>query len=299
MISIDLGSNSFRVLEYDCKNEVVLNEYEKIVKTADNIHKTGKISENSIDNILKAIKEAKKVINFDQEIVAYTTQALRVASNAQEVLDRFSEVGIDFKIIDSDQEAFFAMCAVDARLKKLKLQFNSFLLFDVGGGSSEIIYKDTNFSRSMSFDLGIVTATQKNKNLQSTKEYISSRVKQMKEKFNLSEKVDFCIGSSGTPTTIAALLLGMDYKTYDASKVNGYVLTSDSIQKAYDDLISLDEKERALKVEVGREDLILSGIFIIQEILKIFNFNSMLVIDDGVREGIAIDFCKNSLSKDI
>jgi exopolyphosphatase/guanosine-5'-triphosphate,3'-diphosphate pyrophosphatase len=89
MIAIDLGSNTLRVTKLDCQSGKFVADFEKIVKTADMLESTGVIHHEAVDRVIYAIKEAQKKINFsDIEIKAVTTEALRRASNAQEVLSR-------------------------------------------------------------------------------------------------------------------------------------------------------------------------------------------------------------------
>ncbi len=64
MIAIDLGSNTLRVLEYDCKNKKVLGEYEKVVKTADGLAEHGLVNDEAISRVIEAIKEAQESLNF-------------------------------------------------------------------------------------------------------------------------------------------------------------------------------------------------------------------------------------------
>ncbi|HFU77298.1 MAG TPA: phosphatase, partial [Epsilonproteobacteria bacterium] len=60
MIAIDLGSNTLRVLEYDCKSAKPLSEYEKVVKTADGLAEHGSINPASIERVVVALKEVQK-----------------------------------------------------------------------------------------------------------------------------------------------------------------------------------------------------------------------------------------------
>ena len=93
---------------------------------------------------------------------------------------------------------------------------------------------------------------------------------------------------------MAAYLLGMNYQDYDVNKINGYRLSLDGTQQALDGLMVLSEEKRAEIVGVGRESLILAGIIIVQKLYDVLGFSEAVVIDDGVREGVAIDHCRNS-----
>jgi len=142
MIAIDLGSNSFRCIEYDCQTKQFNRSFERIVKTADKMHETGLISDDAVTRVINAIKEADKVLDLTvQDVKAVTTQAMRMASNADDVIGRIKEQsGVEFEIINTDDEAYYTLIAVEARLKALKIESRHFVLIDVGGRSCEIIF---------------------------------------------------------------------------------------------------------------------------------------------------------------
>jgi len=101
------------------------------------------------------------------------------------------------------------------------------------------------------------------------------------------------VATAGTPTTMAAYLLGMSYKNYDVQKINGYKLSLEGTEEALNGLMSLSEMARAEIVGVGRESLIQAGIIIVQKLYKTLGFSEAIVIDDGVREGVAIAYCNS------
>ena len=85
----------------------------------------------------------------------------------------------------------------------------------------------------------------------------------------------------------------MVYETYDAWRVSGTTIDMQDIQKAYKQLILLDPKERSKLVGIGREDAIIAGLVILEEILRISGYKEMIVSDEGVREGVALDLCEH------
>ena len=103
---------------------------------------------------------------------------------------------------------------------------------------------------------------------------------------------DIFVASSGTPTTIAALKIGLDYETYDPQKVNGVVLEIKDLDFWLNELLKMERSKREKLVGVGRGDLIVSGIMIFKEIFLMSGFKRCIVSDNGVREGVAIDYCK-------
>jgi len=297
MVSIDLGSNTIRGIEIECDTLKKVAEYEKIVKTADNLHKTGRISGEAINRIIDAINEIRNHLNLKSGIKAVTTEAVRRAENGLDVINLIKKAtGVEFQIIDGQKEAFYTLLAVINRLKKLNLKAKSFILVDIGGGSTELIFFNDNKVNAKSFPIGIVTIAQKYKTKDNIIENLPSEMDVIKyfidEYYKVAEKPDIFISTAGTPTTVAAMKLGMNYKTYDAERINGVFLQKEDLKEQMERLLSLDEKSRQELVGVGREDLIVAGILIFRYLYELLGFNKACVVDDGLREGVAIAECK-------
>lgn len=291
MIAIDLGSNTIRFIEFDGENWG--KDFEKIVRTAEGLHQTQRINENAINRIINAIDEAKQILDFSsQEVVGYTTAAMRLATNSDEVLkELFYKSGIVFKIIDSTKEAELTLNAVRYRLAKLSIEPDSFILVDIGGGSTELTYCSSVGVRSVSLNTGIVTLSESAsspKELQEKLEFFKSSVV---ESLPISSPVKLVL-TAGTPTTIAAYLNQMDYATYDPERINGYLLQLDDCYRVYDELLLMDEAVRSRYVGVGRENLIIAGIKMVCAIYEALGCQEAIIIDDGLREGIALEYYK-------
>jgi exopolyphosphatase/guanosine-5'-triphosphate,3'-diphosphate pyrophosphatase len=113
IIAIDLGSNSLRFLKMNCETKEAIAEFHKTVKTADGLAQSGVISEAAKERIVKAINEAKELMDFtDAKVKAVTTEAIRQAINGQEILDAIeAKTEIKFEVIDGDAEAKYALIA--------------------------------------------------------------------------------------------------------------------------------------------------------------------------------------------
>lgn len=289
MIAIDLGSNTIRFIEF---NGVQWGKsFEKIVKTAESLNLTQHIGKAAIRRIVTAIHEAKTIIDFEgKEIVAYTTAAMRLASNASDVLSEIgAATGIYFQIIDAKKEAELTLLAVQNRLEMLGNSHNSFMLVDIGGGSTEFIFSSPDKTSSISLNYGIVTISEGNRSV----EELNLALERFQHEAAAAlpkESFDTLVLSAGTPTTIAAYRLGMDYSTYDPEKVNGYCLRLDECNRVYDALLKMEESERIRYVGVGRENLIMAGILMVTSVYRLLEKGEATVIDDGLREGIALEY---------
>ncbi len=286
MIACDLGSNSFRVVEINCDTKQRVLEFERVVRTAEGILRSGEICEDAVWRIIEAINDAKEFFDLT-DATAVTTAALRKATNSALVLEKIkSATGLEFEIISAKDEARFTKVAVENRLELDDIDAASYILMDLGGGSTELIFKD--FERS--FEVGILTMVDKYR-LAFIKDGIKKELREIREFAKEIKKPKTFIASCGTPTTIASFLKGMDYESYDYKKINGTVLSIDDIDMALKRLLEMSESERIKFVGVGRDDLIVAGILIFREILEIFDFSEVLIIDDGLREGVALSRC--------
>jgi exopolyphosphatase/guanosine-5'-triphosphate,3'-diphosphate pyrophosphatase len=294
VIAIDLGSNSIRFLKMDCKTKKQVSSFHKTVKTADGLAQTGHIAYPALDRIIVAINEAKEKMDFSDSIVkAVATEAIRQAINGQEILDGIeNNTGIRFEIIDGNDEAKYALIATKNRLELLGKLPKSFVIADIGGGSTELIFCYGQRVISKSFKVGIVTVTQSFRGLSEIAEAIPALMNEMKrfcyEVYNKYGKVEKFVAMAGTPTTVASMKLGMSYATYDANRIHGTVLKRADLYTQLKRLLDMSVELRQEMVGVGRDDLIISGILIYEEIYNITGFNSSIVIDDGVREGVAL-----------
>lgn len=297
MIAIDLGSNSFRVLVYDCVSTKQLFTSEKVVKTADGLVEYGYINDAAILRVIKAIKEAQKKVDFSShKMRAVTTEAVRRASNSQEMIAQIKQTtGVEFEIISGDEEARLTLMAVENRLKKLQYASNSFVLIDIGGGSTELIFHYENETISKSFPIGIVTIAQSYKNLKDIEEALPQEMFDMQmfcaQNYATKGKPLSFVATAGTPTTVAAMKLGFTYASYDASKINGTSLKKDELSFYLNKLLSMSLEERETAVGTGRSDLIAAGILIYKQLFTLLEYDSCVIVDDGLREGVALQMC--------
>lgn len=295
IVSVDLGSNSFRVLKYDCLNHQIISEHNEVVGMADGLVDTGIISKEAIARVIKAINHSIEIINYNpKEAICVTTAAMRKASNSQEVLECLKkETQLDFKIIDGDEEARLTLLAVKYALKREKIESDNFILLDIGGGSTEIIVNCNENYQAKSFDFGIVTMTQKylkSNDLQKDLENRKSEIKLFLDSLNIDFKKFPFVATAGTPTTIAAIKLGQDFFSYDRNIVNGTTVNLEDLSFCLNILKNSSKDEITKLVGKGRVEFIEVGILIYKTIFEVFNKKESIVLDDGLREGVAINY---------
>ena len=293
VLSIDLGSNSLQIVQYDCTLDEVQKSFLATVRTAQNLVETQKISKEATSRIIQALHEAKSSLDFRNcRVKAVTTQAMRVAKNSKEVLEHIKEAtDIEFEVISAQKEGELTLKAVQKRLEKLGIK-QDFVLVDIGGGSTELsLYIDGKIY-SKSFNLGIVTTANSCNSLDEIRAFVSKKIEAIKEYLKSFDTKNLIFtATAGTPTTIAAMKLGLNYHTYDAKKVTGTRLNRKELAFYLEKLLAMSKKEREIAVGVGRDDLIIAGVVIFEKIFDILEKEDVIVIDDGLAVGVAISEC--------
>ena len=295
IIGCDLGSNTLRIVEFDCLSTKRLKSFEKIVRTAKDLHTTGMISEESIQRILSALQEASTQFDFRQTpTFCVTTEAMRVAKNSCDVLEKIDkEFGLKFRIISGNEEAYLTSLAIENALKREQLDDKNYVLFDLGGGSTELTFCKNGAKKSHSFPFGIInTAERFHENLE---EHIARMIEDISpfiQSFDaIPQEFLQLVTTAGTPTTVAAFLQGMDYATYDPERVNGQILHIHDFDTAFHDLRALNHEEAERFTGTNRRDFVVVGILIVKALMKKLGFETCVVIDDGLREGVVLEQC--------
>ncbi|WP_151946836.1 Ppx/GppA phosphatase family protein [Aliarcobacter butzleri] len=301
IVTIDLGSNSFRVLKYDYKNHKIISEFNEVVGMADGLVETLNISKDAMIRVINAINKASQDLNFDpKDAVCVTTAAMRKALNNKEVLSFFEEkTGAMFSIIDANEEARLTLLAVKYALKREKINSENFVLLDIGGGSTEIVVNTAQNYEAKSFDFGIVTMTQKSIKKEDLEKDLNDRKIQIKE-FLTSLKIDLkdysFVATAGTPTTIAAIKLGQDYFSYDRNIVNGTKVNLNDLEDSLKIFKSHSKDELTKLVGQGRVEFMEVGTYIYKMVFEVLQKDESIVLDDGLREGVAINYALNKVN---
>ncbi len=294
--TIDLGSNSFRVLIYDCLNNEIIDEYNEVTGMADGLNETGDISKEAQDRVVNAINQSSIQLGYEpKDAVCVTTAAMRLANNSQDVLQEFEQrTGARFKIIDGKEEARLTLLAVKYALKREKIDSSKFILLDIGGGSTEIIVNTEDKFKSYSFNFGIVTLTQKHLDYKDLVQELESHkidIKAFLDELNLDLKEYTFVATAGTPTTIAAIKLGQDFFHYDKDAVNGTIVNLKDLEDSLEIFRNSSNDTITKLVGRGRVEFIEVGIYIYRSIFEVLEKKKSIVLDDGLREGVAINHC--------
>jgi exopolyphosphatase / guanosine-5'-triphosphate,3'-diphosphate pyrophosphatase len=309
---IDIGTNTIRLLVTETSDTTHRELYSgrTITRLGQDLDRTGILAPEAQERSLNAIEIFSQIIGRHSvdRIAAVGTSALRNAANAAEFITAVRKrTGIVITIISGVEEAKLTLLGVRRAFAQGKDHENdplaAALVIDIGGGSTELIVTDQGNVQSMkSIPLGAVYLTERflrsdpprTEELDSLRSVVNKELEAWDREALRGRDVSpsslaTVAGTAGTITTLAAMDQALT--EYDAARINGYILTRSSLDKLVNMLTvsTLDERRKITGLEAGREDIILAGAVVAQEIMGRCGSLQMLVSDWGLREGIVFD----------
>ncbi|MGY5778682.1 Ppx/GppA phosphatase family protein [Rhizobium sp. LEGMi135b] len=311
--ALDLGTNNCRLLIAQPTRPGqfrVVDAFSRIVRLGEGLGASGRLSTDAMDRAVEALRicAAKLKTREIRRMRLIATEACRAADNGEAFLSRVTEeTGLQLEIIDRETEARLAVSGCSSLVGP---EARSVVLFDIGGGSSEIAVIRIGDNRSSrlanhithwtSLPVGVVTLSERHGGRDVTPELFETmvcEVQRMLERFDCPpvhgaarDSADFhLIGTSGTVTTLAGVHL--DLPRYDRRRVDGVWLSDDEVSAMQAKLLSWDFAGRAANPCIGpdRADLVLAGCAILEAIRRRWPSPRMRVADRGLREGLLTD----------
>jgi len=312
LAGIDIGTNSIRLLIAETGPDVFRERFSarRTTRLGKDLDRTGRLSSDAMERSFSVLNEfSAHIRSFSAcQTSAIGTSALRIASNAREfITEVHRRTGIAISVISGEDEARLTLLGVRSALRGREGRETdltaSALVVDIGGGSTEFIV--TNGCRGLlvqSLPLGAVYLAERCittdppalDELAVLRQAIRMELDRTEQRRpSLSQgagnRPEKLIGTAGTITTLAAMDQGM--ASYDPARINGSILTRGALDRIVETLVrtSLSERCTLAGLEPGREDIILPGAIIAQEIMERYAYREILVSDWGLREGIVAD----------
>jgi exopolyphosphatase/guanosine-5'-triphosphate,3'-diphosphate pyrophosphatase len=308
--ALDLGTNNCRLLVAQPTRPGqfrVVDAFSRIVRLGEGLGASGMLSTEAMDRAIEALKVcATKLASKNvRRMRLIATEACRAASNGEEFLARvIAEAGLDLEVINRETEARLAVSGCASLIGR---EARSAVLFDIGGGSSEIAVLQIKDHRSprlanhithwTSLPVGVVTLSERHGGRHVTPEIFEAMVNEVEDmlsrfdspaahELNGENSGFHMIGTSGTVTTLAGVFLNLP--RYDRRQVDGLWMSADEVTAMQDKLVALDFQARAANPCIGpdRADLVLAGCAILEAIRRRFPASRMRVADRGLREGL-------------
>ena len=316
--ALDLGTNNCRLLvaRPSRRGFRVVDAFSRIIRLGEGVTTTGRLSEQAMTRTIEALRVCADKLRRNRvarsRLVA--TEACRTASNGGEFLDRVREqLGLSIEILSREAEA---RLAVSGCASLIDTRCDLAMVFDIGGGSSELIWLDlrqtsNTWRRTLterleaqnciaawtSLPVGVVSLAERFGGRHVTPDDFEAMVRYVEDMlFAFEEKHQFrhrmrgvsthLLGTSGTVTTVAGIQLGLP--RYDRSKVDGCWLNVEEVRDTTYDLLARSYEERVAEPCIGRDraDLVLAGCAILEALLRTWPCERLRVADRGLREGI-------------
>jgi exopolyphosphatase/guanosine-5'-triphosphate,3'-diphosphate pyrophosphatase len=301
--ALDLGTNNCRLLIVRPQGPgfAVVDAFSRIVRLGEGLAATGRLSDAAIERTVAALRICSDKLRRRNVALsrAVATEACRRASNGAEFIARaYAETGIHLDIITAEEEARLAVLGCHALIEPGE---GPALVFDIGGGSTELVLVDTRGPHPVVLDWhsapwGVVSLTESMGHGEGTdgraaayarmRAVVADSFADFARRLPRGVERPRLLGTSGTVTTLASVHLELSH--YDRSAVDGLIVPAASMRKISSDLARMSMAERATLPCIGNEraDLVVAGCAILETILDLWPAERLGVADRGIREGI-------------
>jgi exopolyphosphatase/guanosine-5'-triphosphate,3'-diphosphate pyrophosphatase len=310
--ALDLGTNNCRLLvaRPTADGFHVIDAFSRIIRLGEGVAASGRLSEPAVARAIDALgicrdKMRQRGVTRARLIA---TEACRTAENGAEFRARVKEqVGLELEIIDRETEASLAAAGCTPLIDP---QAEGVILFDIGGGSSELVRlgrsapvrrgpPPPHIRAWVSLPLGVVTLAERHGGVAVTPGIYETMVREVGAMIDgfASENRDgleriHMLGTSGTVTTIAGVHLAL--KRYDRRLVDGCWMNNGEVSIVVERLLAMSYEDRVANPCIGveRADLVLAGCAIFDAIRRAFPCSRLRVADRGLREGMLVQMMR-------
>ena len=313
--ALDLGTNNCRLLVATPRGRGfrVVDSFSRIVRLGEGVGQTALLSDGAMHRAIAALNVCRRKLE-QREVVAarlIATEACRLAANRGTFLERVkAETGLDLEVVSQETEARLASAGCASLIDP---DAAGAILFDIGGGSSELVWIDLTSSASagrrgvseairswQSLPVGVVNLSERHGGRDVDDQVYESMVDEVSrllDGFPDAAALDHSVagggvhmlGTSGTVTTLAGVFLGLD--RYDRRRVDGLWMGDEDVGSMIAELRQSDFAVRVANPCIGRDraDLVLAGCAVLDAIRRRWPCNRMRVADRGLREGILVE----------
>ena len=316
--ALDLGTNNCRLLiaKPSRRGFLVIDAFSRIIRLGEGVLTSGRLSDAAMNRTVEALKICSDKMHRRSvtRALAIATEACRIAANGEEFLDRARrETGLAIEVVTRETEAKLAVSGCSSLLDR---SCDWALVFDIGGGSSELIWLDLarvgrQWRRTLidrldvqnaiaawtSLPIGVVNLAERHGGRDVTQAGYEAMVadvmgalKDFEASHGFGKRIAgrraHFLGTSGTVTTISGIHLKLP--AYERSRVDGCWLSARDVRAVSADLIAMSYAERVAQPCIGQEraDLVLAGCAILEALLRMWPCQRLRVADRGLREGI-------------
>ncbi len=319
--ALDLGTNNCRLLiahpsfrtTANGRSLSVVDSYSRVVKLGEGMVGSGRLSVSAMERTKESLRQcAEKITKYPISRSRFVaTEACRRAENTAEfVADVARDIGIALEVISSEEEARLALLGCCSLLER---GVRRALAFDIGGGSTEVMWVETPESYYtaddplfpfvpetkgwLSIPHGVMSLSETLGDSAYSELYFEETVERLMQHLVplsrqhaitqwVNQEATQLLSTSGTVTTLAAIYLNLS--RYDRNRVDGVKLSVKDLQNSIRAVLAMRPSERFMHPCIGpdRCEYILAGCAIFEAIVRTFPFHFITIADRGVREGV-------------
>ncbi|MEN9580735.1 MAG: hypothetical protein RJA70_3744 [Pseudomonadota bacterium] len=292
LAGIDIGTNSVRLLIINERGEE-LTRWMEITRLGQGVDQNGCLSAEAIDRTLEVLKRYRgELLRHQTQRVRITaTSAARDASNREAFFGPLRELmGQEPELLSGETEAQLSFVGATDGVEQDNAPF---LVFDIGGGSTEFAFGSAAPSSFVSLDMGGVRMTERfltsdpprAEELDRCRAFVREQLDYVSESLPVAEARTW-LGLAGTVTTCAAYALNL--KVYDATLTHGFELSAEHASRFLRELSQMTTAERRVRLlEKKRAEVIVGGAVILDAIFKHFKLKSVRVSEKDILDGLA------------
>jgi exopolyphosphatase/guanosine-5'-triphosphate,3'-diphosphate pyrophosphatase len=291
LAAIDIGTNSARLLIADAQGNELARPM-RITRLGQGVDVTGSLATEAIERTVAVLREYRDLCDQHgvQRLRATATSAARDAKNSADFFDAAEQaLRVRPELISGDEEARLSFRGATSGIAASR---GPFLIFDIGGGSTELVVGTTEPEALVSLQLGCVRMTERHlKSDPPTDGEISACLADVRTRLagvgkRLGvQRARLCIGLAGTVTALSAMQLGL--QSYDASRTHHSRLTRSQVERLFDQLAHATiAQRRGLLAEPQRADVIVGGAAVLVTLLRELAIDELLVSEHDILDGL-------------
>lgn len=299
--AIDCGTNSTRLLVASADGSGGLVTHERlmtITRLGAGVDQRRRFDPEAVARTQAVLAEYRQVMDdlgvAPGRLRITATSAARDAEDREEWFDAAEAVvGARPELISGTEEADLSFRGATTGLDPAR---GPFLVFDLGGGSTELAYGTDAVEASLSLDIGCVRLTERfiesdpprPEELTAAISYAASWLDDVLRKMPQSTSAGTVVGLAGTVSTVAAVEIGLD--AYDRSQLHHFVLTKDAAEDVFRTLATESRADRIHNpgLEEGRADVIVGGCCALVALYRTLGLDEVLVSEADILDGLAL-----------
>ena len=311
LASLDLGTNSTRLLVADCdgRSTETVDRRMAITRLGEGVDETRQLSPLAVERTEAALS------SFAEDmwalapvgVAAAATSVLRDSLNGKKFLDLAERMlGTRPLILRGEEEARLSFVGAASDLEGLvPAGRGPVLVFDIGGGSTELILGPYAPGQSgaqglmlRSVDVGCVRMTERflagtdppsPLSIGMMESFLVSRLKPLLTELVAGPEIALAVGLAGTVTTLAGIEQGL--AEYDTDRIHHSRLTRQQVEGLFRKLaaVPLADRRKVMGLEPGRADIIVGGTAVLRVIMDLAWLDEILVSEKDILDGLVID----------